>query len=266
MEGDDELIISGDFKSFKFSERYDLKNASKQEVTGLLVKVSNMIEPYIYEFSGIDTKKIDAMVTVGKGISSVCSFLKTFKRDSLLPACINSTRLKPSVTSGGKALVTDNAGKTTMLPIAESYLINRLLTKAGVPFKPVLNCQLKSQNYLAKEHLMFVANYAGWLAIKKLSINEKTEAWEVSGILSSINFTLINKVFDFTGASGNCSSGRKFFSNLAAELEKIDANNPYLVCKTCEGFGYKPYASPEMLMDEYPDIKPPKLKGRKAKG
>lgn len=244
MEGDDELILLGDYKTFKVAERYNLKNASAQDVAGLLVKVSNLIEPCVYEFSGIDTNKIDSMITVGKGISAVCSFLKLFKRDSLLPAC---------------------NGKTTMLPIAESYLLNRLLTKAGVSFKPVFGCQLKPEAQKAKDQAVFIGNYKGWLAIKKLSVNPKTESWEVSGILSSINFTIVNKSFDFSGLKGNASSGRKSFGNLALELEKIDSTNPYLVCKTCEGFGIKPYASPEMLMDEYPDIKPPKVKGRKPK-
>jgi len=244
-EGDDELILLGDFKGFKVGERYSLKNASAQDMAGLLVKVSNIIEPYVYEFAGIDTKKVDSLVNVGKGMGAVCSFLKSFKRDLLLPACKD---------------------KTTMLPIAESYLLNRLLIKAGVSFKPAVPCTLKSESQPAKNQVVFIGNYKGWLAIKKLAVNDKTEDWEISGILSSINFTLINKSFDFAGLKGNTSSGRKSFGNLASELEKIDVTNPFLVCKTCEGFGYKPYASPEMLMDEYPDIKPPKIKGRKPKG
>lgn len=244
MEGDDELILLGDYKTFKVAERYNLKTVEVKDMAGLLVKVSNIIEPFVYEFSGIDIKKIDSLITVGKGMSAVCSFLKSLKRDSLLPAC---------------------NGKTTMLPIAESYLLNKLLTKAGVSFKPVINCSLKPEAQKAKDQVVFIGNYKGWLAIKKLGVTPKTEDWEVSGILSSINFTIVNKSFGFAGLSGNASSGRKSFGNLALELEKIDATNPYLVCKTCEGFGIKPYASPEMLMDEYPDIKPPKVKGRKPK-
>ncbi len=245
MEGDDELILLGDYKQFKVAERYNLKNADVQDVTALLVKVSNTIEPYVYAFSGIDTKKIDSMITVGKGLNAVCSFLKSFKRNSLLSAC---------------------NGKTTMLSIAESYLLNRLLTKAGVPFKPILNCSLKPESQSATSQVVFIGNYKGWLAIKKLGVNPKTEDWEVAGILSNINFTILNKSFGFAGMTGSTASGRKSLGTLVAELEKIDGNNPYVVCKTCEGFGYKPYASPEMLMDEYPDIKPPKVKGRKPKG
>lgn len=244
-EGDDEIIILGDYKQLNIGEHYNLKNASANDVAAILVKVSSSIEPYVYEFAGIDTRKVDSLITVSPGLKSVCAFLRAFKRDMLLPAA---------------------QGKSTMLSIAEGYLINRLLTNAGVAFKPVFNTSIKPETEKATSQAVFIGNYKGWVAIKKLGINPKTEDWEVAGILSGINHTIINKAFDFAGASGTAESGRKSYNNLAIALEKIDEKNAYLVCKTCEGFSYKPYAAPEMLMDEYPGIKPPKVKGRKPKG
>ena len=244
-EGDDEIVILGEYKQFKCGEHYNLKNASTSDGIAVLMKISDSIEWYAYEFSGIDKKKIDAFVNVDAGLKSVCVFLKSFKRDALLPAAQN---------------------KNTMLPIAESYLVNQLLTKAGVLFKPLASTSLKPTAETIGSQIAFVGKYQNWLAIKKLSIDSKTQDWEVAGILSGINHTIVNKAFEFAGASGDTGSGRKSFGNLAAALEKVDEKNAYLVCKTCEGFGYKPYASPEMLMAAYPDIKAPKVKGRKPKG
>lgn len=251
-EGEDEIVILCDYKQFKFGEYYKLKDASANDLVGIFVTISNSIEPHIYTFSGIDTKKIDSLINVGKGLSAVCSFLKTFKRDSLLVA-----------VEGTTAKIED---KSKMLPIAESYLLNQLLTKSGVQFKPSASSSIKSAVEKATNQIAFICKYQNWLAIKKLGINSKTQDWEVAGILSSINHTIMNKAFDLEKHAEITVSGRKSISNLVTALEKADENSPYSICKTCEAFNYKPYATPEILMDAYPDIKPPKVKGRKPKG
>ena len=115
------------------------------------------------------------------------------------------------------------------------------------------------------------------MAIKKLSINEKTEDWEVSALLCGINHTIVNKAFEFSGVETDddlvskiASGKRKSFGNLLVALEQLATNltgdklkDAYLVCKVCETVGYKLYASPEMLMKAYPSVKPPKVKKKK---
>lgn len=240
----EEIILLGEYKNFKSDKHYYVEKAQNSDIAGLLVELSNSIELQAYQFSGIDTKKIDSIAKVEKGLTAVVNFLKSFKRDSLLPAANN---------------------KSKMLPIAESYLINQLLKNAQVNFKPNIKSAIKPETEKPEDQIAFIGNCKGWFAAKKLSIDSKTEDWEVSAILSGINYTLINKSFDFADLKGNTKSGRKSLGNLTNALSEINENDAYAVCKTCEGFGYFPYATPQILMDEYPGVKPPKVKGRKAK-
>ncbi len=242
----EEIIFTGNYKDFKSDRHYYTKNANNRDVAAILVQLSDFIEPFVYKFSGIDVKKIDELIPLLDGISDVILFLKSFKHNSLLPAAQN---------------------KITMLPIAESYLVNQLLKKAGIAFKPIVTTSIKPETENPEDQVVFVGNCKGWFAVKKMTINEKTEDWEVAGILSGINFTLVNKAFDFAEINGSqAPKSRKSFSALADALSKININNAYAVCKTCENIGYKPYATPEILVNEYPNIKPPKVKGRKPKG
>ncbi len=243
--GREEIILVGEYKNFKSDRHYYVDNAQNSEVAALLIEISNYIEPYVYQFSGIDTKKIDEMINVGNDLPSVISFLKSVKRDSLLSAARD---------------------KATMVSIVESYLVNSALKKAGVAFKPSAINSIKPETEAVSGMIAFIGNCKEWFAAKKLTVNEKTEDWEVAGILSGINHTIVNKSFGFVAMTGNAKSGRKSLNSLADALTTIDQNNPYEICKTCEGFGIKPYAAPEMLTNEYPDIKPPKVKGRKPKG
>ena len=242
----EEIILVGEYKNFKSDKHFYVDNSSEQDIAGILVELSDFVEHYVYQFSGVDTTKVDSLIKVGSGLQSVCEFLKSFKRDTLLPAAQN---------------------KSKMLPIAESYLVNQTLKKAGVAFKPNANSSIKPEIEKPEDVIAFIGNCKGWFAAKKLGVDEKTQDWEVSGILAGINHTIVNKSFDFSGLkSGEGAGGRKSLGSLATALSQIDGTNPYAVCKTCEGFSIKPYASPEMLMNEYPDIKPPKVKGRKPKG
>lgn len=241
----EEIFLVGAYKDFRSEVLWDVHGATPQDIAAILVRLSDEIEPYAYRFSGIDTALIDAQVNVEEGLPAVCDFLKKIRRDSLLPAA---------------------RGKSTMMPIAESYLLNRVLTQARVAFKPVLSTGLLPGKESPADQIVFIGNCKGWFAAKKMTVDPKTEDWEASGILAGINYTIVNKSFEFAGLKeGETAGGRKSLGNLIAALALVDASNAYAVCKTCENFGYPPYATPTMLTDEYPGIKPPKVKGRKPK-
>lgn len=243
---ENEIIFSGNYKQFKIERRYDLKDGKCGDVSAILVELSDLIEKQAYEFSGIDIKKVDELINVGSGLGSVISFLKTIKRDTLLPAA---------------------QGKKTMIAITESYLLNQVFKKAGVKIKPQLTTSIEPKEEKSEDQIAFIGSFNGWFAAKKLSIDTKTHDWEVSAILCGINNTIVNKSFDFAELKGSVTGqGRKSLNNVATALSVLNDTNPYTIVKTCENFGIKPYASPEMLTDEYPDVKPPKVKGRKAKG
>lgn len=247
-----EIFLVGQYNDFEINRHFYTDQASRPELVGILVQLSDMIEPHIYRFSGIETQRIDAIVQVQPGLNGVVAFLRSVKRDMLLD-------MAPRNKETGEP-------KKTMVPIVENYLLRQALLRAGVPFKPQAHTTLQPQSDGLEDQIIFVGNCEGWFSVKKLTIEDKTADWEVAGLLSSINNTIMNRVWEWTEPKGTPGiGGRKSLGKLADALGALTEPDPYAVCKTCENFGYKPYGSPEMLTDEYPDIKPPKTKGRKRK-
>ncbi len=255
MTGNDEIIFNGAYKDLKVCVRFDLGGKSADEVVYALGYIGSAIEPHAYRFSGIDTKKIDAFARPeGTGLKGVCGFLQA---------------RQPKAIS---AALAEALPKDELMPAAESYLLNRLLTKAGVRFTAQSSATLKPEEEEIGDHIAFIAKYRDWIAIKKLGL-EKVQDYEVSGILCGINHTLVNKGFDFAGAKADVAAGkRKTLGNLCAALSELEPKlsggreDACMITRTIEATGYKPYASPDMLTAAYPDIKPPKMRGRKPKG
>lgn len=261
MDGNDEIIFTGAYKDFSLGIRFDLTGRKPEDVAAALAFISANIEPQAFRFSGIDTKKIDGFVKVsGNGLPAACGFL-----DSLGPG-------------GVKDALQKAVPDPKLLRAAESYFFGRLLESAGVPFKVAAAPSAKPAKEGIGDFIGFVGKFGTWIAIKKLGL-EKVQDYEVSGILSGINHTMVNKAFDFAGVAkddalvASAAGGkRRSYGNVSLALKEIEpklGGNPsdaYTVCKTLETLGYKPYASPEMLSDAHPDIKPPKVKGRKPKG
>ncbi|MEW6748718.1 MAG: DUF2666 family protein [Candidatus Micrarchaeota archaeon] len=254
----DEIIFTGQYKDFKLGIRFDLSGKSEKDVAAALAYVSEKVEPHAFRFSGIDTDAVDGFAKIsGKGLAAVYDFLEANKPGDIKDAL-------------GKALKDPK-----LMPAAESYLMNRLLAKAGIAFKAGSN-DAKPVDEGVDDFIGFIGKYGKWIAIKKLGL-ENVKDYEVSGILSGVNHTAVNKGFDFAGVEkddatvASVTKGmRKSFNNAAAMLKalepKLDGGKAYLVCKSLETLGYPPYATPGMLTDAYPDIKPPKTRGRKPKG
>lgn len=266
-----EIILSCNYKELKIGKRYVFEgNPDGKVVSGVLSALSDEIEQQAFEWSGLDTKKLDEVVSKcqGVGIKGVISALRTTKRADLLP--------------GAK-------DESAMVPIAESYFLNKLFKKCIVSIRPEPNASFT----FTKEdpnHVIFIGNIKPWFAVRRIVVDSKTQEYEVSGILSAINFTITNKSFEFLKLNTtsndlfSCGTGaRKSFSALAdafQELEeklklcKLDANYVAYAClQTCSNVGFKkgvpgymPYANAYVMEDKYPDLKVKKPKGRIAKG
>lgn len=264
---EEEIIFVGAYKDFKLGVRYPLGNASENDIAHILGAISSRIEEPAFQFSGLDLQKIKEFAKPsGTGLGSVVSFLESNPQSK-----IKETLLK----------CVDNH---LLLPAAESYFFNQLLTAAKVDFKvtdELMPSSIGSEEKKPEDMIAFIANFKGWIAIKKLGLQD-VQDYEVSAILSGITHTIVNKAFDFSGCKKNdelvseIAGGRKSYGNLLAALRKLATehrepetgnllDNAYLVCKVFEKLGYKPYPSPEMLSQAHPDIKPPKVRGRKPK-
>jgi hypothetical protein len=256
MAGNDEILFNGAYKDFRVGVRFDLSGKSADEVVYAMGHIGSAIEPHAYRFSGIDTEKIDALARPeGTGLEAVCGFLQA----------------KPPKAM--QAALAEALPKEELMPVAESYLLNRLLTRAGVRFTARSSATLTPKEEEIGDHMAFIAKYGDWVAIKKLGL-EDVQDYEVSGMLCGTNHTLVNKGFDFAGAKADvaASGKRKTLGNLCAALSELapklsdGSEDAFRLIKAMEGVGYRPYASPDMLTAAYPDIKPPKVRGRKPKG
>ncbi|MBI5051252.1 DUF2666 family protein [Candidatus Micrarchaeota archaeon] len=268
MEAKDEIDCLGYFNGFTLNVYFDLNNASEENLAYILSYLSNQIDEQAFIFSEIKTKDIDSFVTLkGTGLNSVIGFLSSLKPNQIKEQLVNFSSKE-------------------LLPAAESYFFFKLFQKAKVPskltedlFNPI-ELTAREMDKSELNVMRFIAKYKSWIAIKKLSIDKTTKCWEVSGLLSGVNNTIVNKAFDFAGVdrakidllvAKACSGKRRSYNNVTEVLKSLQLTNnkkedAYLVCKCLETLGYKPYSSPEMLTQAHPEIKPPKVKGRKPKG
>ena len=252
MIGDDEIIFSGKYKELNYNVRYGLKGAGEKEVAGALCEVIKTIGPFAYQFSEIDYKKVEEIAAkAGKDLKTIAKYIKE-----------NSVRKQLEGTVKEPKLVT----------ASESYFFNRVLANAGIDLLPDVNCSIKPETEKVEGQVVFVGKYEKWMAIKKLALEGAVD-WEVSGILSGINQTAVNKAFEFAGETEEIKlpKKRKSFSAAADLLENIElgtdkTKNAYIVVKSLEKLGYAPYANPAMLKPAHPEIKIPKPKGRMPKG
>jgi len=262
MIGSDEMILTGRYKGFSASLRYDLQGKAPEQVAFAIRQVIDLVEPQSYAFSGIDTAKIDAFVgSPGRGAEAAHAFL-----------CENSPG---SISSALSEAMEDPLLKSA----GESYLLNRLLSSCSLPSKPASDESLPSGKEEIGDMIAFIAKYQGWVTIKKLGV-EGAKDYEVCAILAGVNHSLIRKGFELLGASKGAMAGeriakgkRRSWGNLRdcrAEAGKAMGGerneDAAMLVKMCETLGFMPYATPAMLTAAHDDIKPPKTRGRKPKG
>lgn len=261
MQGKDEIILVGTYKDMKFGTRFNLTGADQKDVARALASISEAIEPYAFKFSEIDMAKIDSLAKPsGKGIGAVYGFLESNRPKELKEALAKSMP------------------DPKLMDVGETYLLNTIMKKSGVKFSiSKAGLTIEQETEKPDDTVAFIGKFGQWISIKKLCV-DKVQDYEVSGILAGIDNTVVNKAFDFFGTKKDdamvqsiAAGKRRTLGNLAEALRglepKLSGNDDdvYAVCKVCETIGYKPYASPEMLTDAHPDIKPPKTRGRKPK-
>lgn len=251
MLGDEELIFSGKYKDFDFSVRFDLSKATPEQVASALIYISDKIERAGYNFCGIDRQAIEKTIKKFGSVDELCDYLKREDFKKALSAAVKDKKL---------------------MPAAESYFLNRILSENNIRTKPNISLALKAETYKEEGRVVFVGKYKDWVAIKKLSLADVEHDWEVAGIIASVNMTAVKKAFQFLNAdlekteaeAKKIAAKRKSFS-AAAEIIKQASSNPVLLTLALEELGYYTYLSLFVLVDAYPDLKPQKPRGRMPK-
>ncbi len=176
----DEIIFSGAYKDFRLGVNYDVTGKDMKDVAGVLISISAVIEPQAFRFAGVNIKAVGEITDrlQGNGIPAVYGFFEANPPKELK----------------------DSLAKTIpdplLLPAAESCLLNALLVKAGVAFKPKIGTAVKPAAEEPGDVIAFIGKYGQWVAIKKLGL-ENVKDYEVAGILAGVNHTIVNKAFDF---------------------------------------------------------------------
>jgi len=258
MFGDDEIVFSGKYKDFDFSARFDLGKAEEKDVAAALLHVSEKIEEPAYRFSGLDLKKVDEVAKKCTSIEEIISYLDANPIRKMLEPSVRDKKL---------------------MPAAESCFFNLMFKKSGIRLRPEIPLKLKPEKIKEEGRIAFIGKYKSWTSIKKLSLKEVDEDWEISGILSGINHSIVNKALEFScknyadveeKAKVAAKGKRKSIAAAAEALESIKGEingecGPVLLTKTLEELKYYTYITPFVLVDAYPDLKPPKPRGRMPK-
>lgn len=263
----DELIFSGKYAGWEYHTRFDLEGAQPRNVAFALATIHDRIESEAFCHSGIDCSMIEHLIPEGNGIQDLIKFLEAKKpgewKDFLLQAAKNREEL---------------------LPVAESKFVCVLLSKNHV-FAKVTAAMAQSEIKPQKQEplpgqIAFIGRYKNWISIKKMSIEQGTKNYEIAGILSSINKTLVNTAFEFMNPDksvdeivANATRGkRKSFNNLVEALRQVapsltgdQIRNAYLMKRVFEALGFAPYANVEVLVSAYPELKVAKPRGRFSK-
>ena len=260
---EDEVILSGKYKSFNVGVRFGLDGVDEEVVANTLEFLRTKIDPIAYEFEEINLKTISDFAKIdGKGVNSIIDFLSSNSPGSIKKLLLSSTK------------------NPKLYDVAESYFLNVLFNSANVRYNvelPKLN--LKPEKEEIPNQIAFIGHYGKWMAIKKLSLKSVDEDWEVCAILSGIHQTLLNKTFDFLNLSVDSSTikklgggKRKSFGNLLNALKLYekeltgDKNKDALTLKLLlESIKYRPYPNLQMLLSAHPDVKIPKPRGRAPK-
>ncbi|MGC8676237.1 MAG: DUF2666 family protein, partial [Candidatus Micrarchaeia archaeon] len=145
-----------------------------------------------------------------------------------------------------------------------------------------------------KESIEFYAKYKGWVAVKKIEINEDTKPEEVAAKVVSIRQNIDRKAFELLGidmaaldayAASLTGNMRKSYANLANVIqnlgkqevkeqvskatggkpELVDIAATYLFRKVVQNLSFDFDVNQEMLEKAYPYLKMPKPPGRKPK-
>lgn len=254
----DELIFYTPLPEIKEAFHYDLGDASDMQVGYLLSKISDMVEHVGYAFSGINLKPIDSYITSkAKQYMDIISFIE---------------KNASSINTVIKEACPEKEHKT----IAESYFINRVLTYFGIPFKVLpahfSNVKMPKEVHDIKidDQIVFILHYNKMIAVKKLTV-PKAERWEISAILASINFTAVNNTFKLLSKREPKVKKYRHSLTYVAEVIKESFNiqdnveKALFISRSLEQMNYSPYLQPMVLVKAYPDVKPPKPRGRLPK-
>jgi len=139
------------------------------------------------------------------------------------------------------------------------------------------------------DDITFAARFRDWIAIKKMSIDEKTRPEEVAALLSGITATIDCKSFEFAGvkteiidayAEALTKGKRKAYGALAEIFSQIKPGElkaklveasdeqkqwlaeSYFMRRLLSNLGFRAWIDAEDLQKAYPDLKIPKPRGR----
>lgn len=260
----EELKMEVSLPELKEGFAFDLSSASEKDVAYAAAYCSDKIDALAFAYSGIETQVLGRELSKWSGNGPKDAGAALLRAKSLRGA------LKDSID-----------GKPALLPAAECYFFSKFPERFGFSPKPapgIIQSALRPKSFSPGTRISLIAKFGEWVAIKKLFIEPGMERWEIAGILAGINETLVKKAFDFSGlgkaeldakAAVLITGKRKSYQSMGEAIRGIEgppSETAYLYNSILSTFGILPYANRSMLSKQYPEIKGPKMRGRKPKG
>ncbi|MDD2655603.1 MAG: DUF2666 family protein [Candidatus ainarchaeum sp.] len=259
----EELKMEVSLPELKEGIAFDFSSASEKDVAYAISYCSEKIDALTFAYSGIEVQALDKALSKysGKGPKEAGAAILSVK----------------SLREVFKDAIDD---RPALISVAGCYFFSKLPGRFG--FSPKIRPDMAQSSIQPKlfapgTRISLVSKYKDWVAIKKLFLEPDMQKWEIAGILAGINETLVKKAFDFAGldkakldakAAALTKGKRKSYQSIGEAVKGIEgtpAEAAYLYNSILSTFEVLPYANRPMLSKQYPDIKGPKMRGRKPK-
>ncbi|VVC71646.1 Uncharacterised protein [uncultured archaeon] len=288
----DEIAFKAKYKEWNYAERLQVNEGAKtEEVLLFLAKAREAASAKAFQLSGVDLGKVSSEAKKLAG--------------NLPPGCHSIANALSSVKQAQlKALFASAVKDENLAPLAEAYFYNSLLDELQFDFSVsedavkrafpgVEEAKTGVAGITDGDAIVFAAKYGEWISIKKMSIDEKTQYYEVMAMLASVRETIDRKFFQLAGVAVDgidarvavlAKGRRKALGTLVEIFASMDAQEtkaflassvpnpkaePFAEAyffKTLYGtLGFNFEVNVETLKKIFPDLKMPMPKGRKPK-
>lgn len=272
----DFVLFNAGLRDYSYSSQR-IENPSKEDVLRVLGDARNICLNKMPAYSPINFEAIKKLAPATNTFEDAAKHFESTKSSHL------ESLLRPFVTMPARTEEQLAKAKGDPIDFAFSAYVFFVLQK-------LLPTTLPKPCASPKE-VKFASNYSGWVAIKKCDLT-KCQDKEVLATLVGIHYTLARKIPELASSdySGLCALAdrslasypeRRSYARLPAllrEAEKLSANAKkffptgfeleatyFAVTKTLERCGFSPYVVPEVINENFPELKIPKPKGNFGK-
>ncbi|WP_457753193.1 DUF2666 family protein [Thermococcus sp.] len=182
MKIEEHVMFTAKHKNWKVGDK--LLVMRDENIAHFLASISNTVNMKISEYL------IDVI-----DVAAVMSLAEDFAKGELWEVVKALKSPKTSRKIGKMVFEIDKKLKKQLVDVAKALLARETLSRmlsVYYPEDPIM--ELKIMLPYKEDHINFTAKHGGWIVVKRLIIDEKTELADVARLLASINETITSKL------------------------------------------------------------------------